>query len=577
MSLALAAVYGGLVLLQAFASDYVIQDDARQHVFWTQRYADPTLFPDDLIADYFQAAAPIGYAGLYKGMVILGVDPIVFSKLLPPLLGLITVGYTFFLCLEIFPVPIAGFLASAMLSQTLWVSDELSSGTPRAFLYPLLVAFLYYLLRRATVPCLLLIGLQVLFYPQAALISLSLVALRLLHWQRGKFSLSRDWQAYLLLAVGACFVLGLVLYRDTLSAFGDIVTRAEAAGMVEFQEGGRNAFFKPGMAYWLDGYPGRSGMFHRHTTLPVTLLAGVLLPIFSIPVAKSRLAWQIRPTVVVLGQVLVVSVGWFFLAHLLLFELHLPSRYTSHTIRIVLAVASGIVWAIALAALSHGSRFSQKGVLLQRSPAALRLGIAIWGQIFPLVLTAGFLTIMLFYYPLLIGNFPKVGYEDFADSGPLYEFLAAQPQDSLVVTLSDEANNIPTFAARSVLVAREYSLAYHTDYYGQLRQRMSDLIEAQYTPDPSRLAQFVETYEPTVWLVEDGAFQPAYLSDHRWRQQFQPVAQTAALALQQGTRPALQETLPTCTLQKIGPISVLEANCIRQIARRSSLGKASQE
>src|SRR5512136_2221929 len=72
-----------------FGSPYVVQDDARQHVFWMARFLDPGLFPNDVIADYFQSVAPIGYKALYKGMALIGVDPSLFNKLLPMLLGLI--------------------------------------------------------------------------------------------------------------------------------------------------------------------------------------------------------------------------------------------------------------------------------------------------------------------------------------------------------------------------------------------------------------------------------------------------------------------------------------------------------
>jgi len=51
LSLTFAAIYGILGLQEAFSSEYVVQDDARQHVFWMQRFFDPGLFPKDLIAD----------------------------------------------------------------------------------------------------------------------------------------------------------------------------------------------------------------------------------------------------------------------------------------------------------------------------------------------------------------------------------------------------------------------------------------------------------------------------------------------------------------------------------------------
>ncbi|NEQ28184.1 MAG: hypothetical protein F6K28_56225, partial [Microcoleus sp. SIO2G3] len=66
LSLAFAAVYSTMWLQQAFSSEYVVQDDARQHVFWMRRFLDPELFPNDLIADYFQSVAPWGYTTLYK-------------------------------------------------------------------------------------------------------------------------------------------------------------------------------------------------------------------------------------------------------------------------------------------------------------------------------------------------------------------------------------------------------------------------------------------------------------------------------------------------------------------------------
>ena len=54
-----------LALRQAFASEYMLADDVREHVFWMFRYVDPRLFPQDPIADYFQSLAPPGYASLY--------------------------------------------------------------------------------------------------------------------------------------------------------------------------------------------------------------------------------------------------------------------------------------------------------------------------------------------------------------------------------------------------------------------------------------------------------------------------------------------------------------------------------
>ena len=66
----------------------VVQDDARQHVFWMQRLVDPSLLQDDLFADYFASQAPPGFVLLYRGLLLFA-NPLTASKLLPPVLGLL--------------------------------------------------------------------------------------------------------------------------------------------------------------------------------------------------------------------------------------------------------------------------------------------------------------------------------------------------------------------------------------------------------------------------------------------------------------------------------------------------------
>ena len=101
LSLLFSLFYSYLAIQQAFTSEYVIQDDARQHIFWMLRFNDSQLFPNNLIADYFQSVAPAGYKFLYWIINKLGIDPITLSKLLPSVLGLVTTGYCFVLTLEI--------------------------------------------------------------------------------------------------------------------------------------------------------------------------------------------------------------------------------------------------------------------------------------------------------------------------------------------------------------------------------------------------------------------------------------------------------------------------------------------
>src|SRR6185503_3873565 len=57
----------------------------------------------------------------------------------------------------------------------------------------------------------------------------------------------------------------------------------------------------------------------------------------------------------ILAQVLAASFGLFFAAHALLFTLHLPSRYTIYSLRMVVALAAGIAIVAILDALFRWS------------------------------------------------------------------------------------------------------------------------------------------------------------------------------------------------------------------------------
>ena len=244
MSLMITLIYGFLGLQQAFSGEYVVQDDARQHVFWMQRFLDPDLFPQDWIANYFQSVAPTGYTNLYRAAANLGVSPLVFNKFLPTILALLTTCYGFGVCLKLFPLPAAGFTATLFLNQLLWSKDDLISATPRAFFYPLFLAFLYYVLRRSLWPCLITIVLQSLFYPQTALLSSAILCVRLLDWKQGKLRLSSERQDYQFAIAGLSLtLLMLIPYALTASEFGPIVTLAEAKQMPEFDSDGRSSFF----------------------------------------------------------------------------------------------------------------------------------------------------------------------------------------------------------------------------------------------------------------------------------------------------------------------------------------------
>ncbi|MDJ0555098.1 MAG: hypothetical protein QNJ68_11765 [Microcoleaceae cyanobacterium MO_207.B10] len=575
LSLGLAIICGILGLIPAFSNEYVVQDDARSHVFWMVRFLNPELFPNDIIADYFQSVAPMGYSLFYRFFSVIGISPLLLNKLLPIILGLITTTYCFGVAMEIFPVPLAGFLSTLFLNQNLWLKDDLISATPRAFFYPLFLAFLYYFLRLSWLGIGLAIALLGLFYPQGVLICIAVLVLDFLY--------SRNRQKFIILTIGLTTAFFVLLPYIATSKYGAIITLAKAQKLPEFWPGGRASFFSDnGFDFWLTG--DRSGIIPpewlSQSFLPPQVWAGLLLIIFfslnSFPLAK-----KVTHKIILLPELLLASTGIFLVAHLLLFRLHHPSRYSQHSLRIIMAIAGGIALTLIINfvfnKLIYGviieenskekgdkkrfySNFYQKLCnklnLLNLHPNTK----AYLGKIKNV--TIYIVLIILLFYPALTNNFPVTNYV-IGKAPKLYEFLAKQPPDIRIASLALEANNIPTFAKRSILVGSEYALPYHQKYYAEIKQRAKDLIEAQYNSNLEQVRNFIETYNIDFWLLDSQALTLEYVQKNHRIAQLNTIAATEVeVKMKNGNIPALLNMLKSCHVLDVNDLFLLDAKCI---------------
>lgn len=544
LSLIFAAIYGIIGLQKAFRAEYVVAKDAREYVFWMQRFIDPQLLPHDLIADYFKSITPPGYAAFYHLIANLGINPLLLSKILPIVLALVTTCYCFGVSLQLLPVPTAGFIATLLLNQSLWFKDDLVSATPRAFVYPLLLAFFYYLLRRSMLGVGVAIALQGLFYPPLVFISVGILLVRLGDWQFWAPRFERNRVNYFLCALGiAIGLLVLLPYSMSASEFGPLVNATEARNMPEFWPGGRHPYFDPNpWKFWLVGQ--HSGVLPP--LLPPLIWMGLLLPVVLRNPSRFPLVKQIKGEVTLLPQIVLVSLGLFFAAHALLLKLFFPSRYTSHTFRIVMALAAGIVLTVMLDAV-----FLHVGKLLLKFGCSRRQFLVLTSTV---VIGA-----VLVLYPHFAPGFPLTNFR--VSGAALHEFLQKQPKDTLIATLSDEANDIPTFSQRSVLVGKEYALPFHLGYYRQIRQRAIDLIRAQYSQSLAEAESVIQKYGVDFWLLDRSAFTSEYVTNS-WFTQYHTATHEALKTLKQGTVPALSRLIGRCSVFEDESVVVLQANCI---------------
>ena len=548
ISLAVTIFYGLVSYQYGVSQDYVVQDDVRQHIVWLQKLIDPELFLDDYIAEYFESLAPLGFKYLYLYAAKLGIEPIWLARILPTILAIITAIYTYLSTLKILPKASTGFLATLFVNQLIWLNDDLITATPRAFLYPLLAAFLYYLSINSFIPCLILMLLQGWFYPHILLIEMGVLTLRLLVIKRKSLKLTAN-KAFYIWWVTGLIVTAIALYPLTQNPpeLATVVTAQQMQQMPEFNLGGRTPFFGTGIRFW----------FYENS--------GLSLPAFpTIVWCSLALPWLLRtklPTVdlitnkiVILLQVAIASLAMYALAHLLLPVLHLPSRFTYHSLRLVLGITTAIVLTIILDTLKIW--FDKK----LQSPNSLKLLDKIKLAIIIIVSTT---IVVVPAIPFIFTSFQnwKVG-----TNPEIYQYLARQPKDILVASLSEDANNIPAFSRRSILVGGEFAYAYHPAYYNRIQQRTVDLLQAQYTPDIKVLTLFIRKYDVDYIILDKTAFTPKYLLEKDWliNSSWRDETELAIAHIESESPSVLSIVIPDCSVVSTDNSYLIDTSCILQ-------------
>jgi hypothetical protein len=532
-AMAIGCFYSGLALRLAFHSPNLVQDDARQHVFWMQRFIDPKLFPNDLIADYFQAVAPAGYKFIYWIFARFGVDPLLLSKIFPAVIGLFIAYLAFRLFMELMPDSRGAFFASVLLGQLVWLKDDVISATPRAFVCPLFLGFLLFLLQGRFSWCLLMVGLQALVSPQAAFVSVGVFALRLIKWKDRRLSFARDRRDYVLFfAALLIFAAAVLPFASSVSRYRPVITRPEARQLPEFQRHGRSQFFVSGLSYWTDAP--RSGLLPNGTPPHIFALA------FAAPLCLmfTRKKFQ---SAILLRAALAATLMWAA-AHLLLFKLHLPGRYSQWLFQILFAIGAGAT--IALIWNAADSRREQ--LRHQKSMVtahAISLALFLMGT-------------ALVIYPHLKQKFPNRSYVS-AQPRELYDFLRTQPKDTLIATLRNSASLAPVFAQLSVLVSSEHAIPYHKGYYEIIRRRGQDLVRAHLTPRRQELRAFIEQYHVDLIIVGRDPLTAANVKKLHW---FGEIAGR----IQPDERPALQDFVDSCKIWENKSMIILDAHRIAQ-------------
>jgi len=506
------------------SNPYIASGDQKQQLFWMYRFQDPELFKNDLLTDFLSSGKlePPGYSFLYR-VASHFIDPLLFSKVIPILLVIISVLYMFRLGKSVGGGNVAGFVAGMLFICDVLVigwGKHFKAGIPRSFAYPLFICFVYYFVSKKPAKASISLVLQSLFYPPILLNCAFL-------W--GVSCIRRSWikeiKSSAILIVGL-IVAGLILvnsYTSSPTFLGPLISGSEAKAMTEFGPDGRSDFFKEHLYEYL--FMGRAGLNLDKVSVYIALLIPMAL------VLGKRLFRVNR----VVYDIILSSLILFIIAHVVLFKLHLPSRYVLYTLPtafILLVAVNAQVFFEEIRA-RYGIDFTGK------IPSARKILGA-----------SALIVVIMLGYEMAFSRPNK-------DREELYKFLSTLPKEVLIAGYPNDMDGVPLLSKRKVLVNMELALPYYTNYYSEIRRRTFDLFTAYYSNDPSEVKGFCNKYGLDYLVVNKEHFDWKFLHGKIY---YSPFGEYAKSLVEKNKTFVLTNVPDSKKVFKNGTYSVISCN-----------------
>jgi hypothetical protein len=438
----------------------------------------------------------------YRAVYFMGaqlMDPLLFSQVLSLLLLSLATVWLFKIGAYLGGRQGGACVAFLFIPYFLY---SFSGGIPHSFALPLLIGFVYCLVRDSFAGMSCMMFLHSLFYPPILLNALPLAALAWWrHWRGGPGK--RAWGNLVRLGIGVGLAGGLLVSVYILhpsGAFGRLISRSEARTMPELSAHGRSPFY--GETWLATVLNDRWGIGANRLAGFVCLLVPMFLVLgparFTLPgVARDMVLTSLIP---------------YGVAHLVLFRLHNPSRYVLYTLPLATLLVMAANYQPTLKTLSGAwPRFQHLRQIWQQR--------RIWRWLVLGGLSLTFLYVQNRYIVMVDPITVRVD----ATLMPLYRYLQTLPKDVVIAGHPVDMDNIPLLARRKVLANQELALPYYTGYYAAVRQRLFDMLLAYYADDTRQVHDFVERYGVDYILLNTWRFTPAFLRGPIYDEPFNSV------------------------------------------------------
>ncbi len=471
-----------LAHIGSLTSTYTINDDVRQQIYWMQQYRDSSLFQDHLLSDYAKSYVPWGVQFLYWVAASI-MEPILFSKVLTAILFIAASSLMYAIVHEVADRR-SGLMTLAIFFYFGNSLGSISGGLSRGFVFPLLLAYLYLLLRKKYSEAGLVLLAQSLVNPYLFLIGFFTHILAgfptiknrnpTVHYTGTAF-FSRPYGNYVLSLIPAAIGLCLLIFRYTVAQsleIGPVASLADMEGQPEFTALGRYEilplrplpyeFVRPFLKYPPFGF----------FSVLATIIGVVLYCALVIRGANRSMIPAALRRMNTLHYLLAASLVLYMLARIFLLQLFLPERYLEYPLTIVYCIFLGLIG----------------GAVLARIPRiffCLVLGV---------LLLCG------------AGRLHSIAISDYQEQQSLYEFFEQSPTDTLIAGHPEVMDNVMTFARRKVFLSYELSHPWYLQYWSTIKQRTNDFFAAYYGDNPDKIISFCRNNGISYLVVRESDF-----------------------------------------------------------------------
>lgn len=477
-----SALVGVCAQWPGFVAPYVINDDARQQLYWMQGWLDPALYPPDVLNDYASLYVSWGVKALYRLGCLL-CEPLFLSKLVAA--GLFAwLGALFFATGRALRDTSLGAVTLCLCWFSPAFMENISGGLARAFAGPLFLLFLLGLVHRSRALTLGALLAQALFIPYILLPCLLAAALHLAAWRAGFVNAKPPLHGYAD-ALACAAALGLALaWQHGLGAagFGPLPWASELANRPEFHEGGRLALLpQPSLAWELVSRPWAAFAPFREGYATGIAFTCIALPVLAL--GARRADWRLlAPHAAPLAFIATASLLLYAAARLAAFKLFVPSRYLEYATNLLLTL---------------GAAFLLDALLrpwLARAPKGLAAALAVCA--------------------LVLGMYRQYGVElfDYSEGAALYAFARETSKAARFAGPPEIMDNLLTFGRRNVYASFELAHPWSTGYWAVMGPRLARLADAAYARDPETLRRFCQEGRIDYFVVDRRQYAPEHLA-----------------------------------------------------------------